>query len=583
MNIANVLARKAAKRLGVEGERPLRFCSRLPTVAMLGLLLASTFLLGRSFFGPTAACVATLLTALDPNLVAHSTIATVDEAYALATLLTVFAGLAFARRPSLRDAALLGLALGFAFAVKFTAVLLLPGLVVLPWASPEPPRDRRAWGRFVGGLAIAAIVAVVVVCGAYLFRGIGTPLGRVKWRSGAMVAAAHVFPRLRVPLPVDFLTGYDALSSYDQALGTGRAKEWPVYILGGHYTSGVWYYYLVLWLLKTPLLLVAAQLGGLWRAARAGLLRGNAALRHVMINGLVHLGYFSILFRAQIGYRHALMCVPIGCLLAGVGLAPVLAERKAAVAVLVAACLAEGVPYLGNAFAFTNSLVWPKANAFRLMADTNLDYGQNNDKVKSWLADHEPDAHLNPVHLLPGRDAVGVTILAGAGRPRPYRWTREHLSPDAHFRHTLLLFSVNQETFERFLNEDRRLGPTPLAQELCGGKRRFASLEDGTAAVFSDEAGDKRRATIVCVSAPAGSDLVLEGETGRVFVGPCDAPRRDWDYLVGRREAWYRLDPGLHALCGAGDRGFSGRWRVHGSAIALRSRLGVIEGGRVDR
>ena len=41
----------------------------------------------------------------------------------------------------------------------------------------------------------------------------------------------------------------------------------------------------------------------------------------MLLTLLVHLAYFSLLYRTQLGYRFVLMCVPLGYLLAAAGLA----------------------------------------------------------------------------------------------------------------------------------------------------------------------------------------------------------------------------------------------------------------------
>ena len=88
--IPNVLARQTVRRWADTRDlRLLTFAARVPTLLWHLLLLLSVFLLTRSFVSPTAAYLATTGAALEPNLMAHASIATVDAAYALATLVTL--------------------------------------------------------------------------------------------------------------------------------------------------------------------------------------------------------------------------------------------------------------------------------------------------------------------------------------------------------------------------------------------------------------------------------------------------------------------------------------------------------------
>ena len=56
-----------------------RFATRLPGLLWFGVVLGATFLLARRCAGAVAGHLATLAVALDPNLIAHSALATVDE------------------------------------------------------------------------------------------------------------------------------------------------------------------------------------------------------------------------------------------------------------------------------------------------------------------------------------------------------------------------------------------------------------------------------------------------------------------------------------------------------------------------
>src|SRR5512143_3846034 len=66
--LPNVVLNRAVR--ATASEPVVRFVSRLPSVGWLALLLGATFLVGRRLFGGTAAHLATIAAALDPNLVA---------------------------------------------------------------------------------------------------------------------------------------------------------------------------------------------------------------------------------------------------------------------------------------------------------------------------------------------------------------------------------------------------------------------------------------------------------------------------------------------------------------------------------
>src|SRR6185295_4629667 len=124
--------------------------------------------------------------------------------------------------------------------------------------------------------------------------------------------------------------------------------------------------------------------------------------------------------------------------------------------------LAENALFLGNPLAFTNAAVWPKREVFRLIADSNVDWGQNREKVVGWLdAAGIPQERLDPLHALPGTNVFSLNAVAGTFDFGQHRWLREHASPRAHLGHTYLVFEVDEALYARFLDETRHLPAVP--------------------------------------------------------------------------------------------------------------------------
>src|SRR5262249_20288529 len=149
------------------------------------------------------ACLATAACGLDPNLIANSAVATVDTPYALATVLAIASALGLAEQVSPWRGLALGAALGLAFAVKFTAFLLVPGVIAVPLLVPAL-RGRLLSRRWAGPAAAAALAALLVIAAAYRFHDIGVELNDVGWRWPVMARIAARFPHLRLPVPADF-------------------------------------------------------------------------------------------------------------------------------------------------------------------------------------------------------------------------------------------------------------------------------------------------------------------------------------------------------------------------------------------
>ncbi|HEV7502698.1 MAG TPA: glycosyltransferase family 39 protein, partial [Vicinamibacteria bacterium] len=364
--LPGVLARKAARALGVADPSALRFAARIPSCLWLLLLLALVYAAGRRL-SPTAASLAVIAAALDPNLAAHASLATADMPFACATLATLLAADTLWKRPSAGPAVAVGVALGLAFVAKVSAFLLLPGLAVLPFLAPRPDA-AAARRRALALLLLAAVTAWLTVCVAYGFTEFARPLESLGLRSALFTRLAAALPGWGVPLPGAFVTAFDASLA-------SESQEFPVIVLGRRHPSGIWYYFAVVWAVKTPLLLLVAEVWGFVRAARDAGLRRHPFVRFLAWNLVLTLAYFSFLFRAQVGFRYVLMLVPLGYVLAAAGLATLPPRPRWALlgALVVASALAESAPYVGDPLAFTNAVVQPKRLAYRWLADSNID------------------------------------------------------------------------------------------------------------------------------------------------------------------------------------------------------------------
>lgn len=543
ISLVNVLGRYVAESAGL-GPRAVRFAARLPSVAFGAALLLLVFVVGRDLLGERGAGLAVAGCALDPNLIAHSSLATVDAAFACATMAVVAASVRLLARPSLARTAVLGLAFGFALTAKFAALYLLPGIfLVLWWPRGRGVGERRPALARLGAALVAGLITLMVLAAAYLFHDVGARLDAGEWASAPLRSLSAAAPWLRLPLPQGLLTGLDLSLAHERG-------SWNVVLLGRLHPSGVWYYYGFLWLIKTPVMLLAAQVFGLARGLKSGAWR-RPGLGLIAFDLAVLLAYFSFLFRAQIGYRHVLMCLPLAYLLAAAGLDFGEGSRwpRWAGLLVVAASLAESLAYLGNPISFSNALVWPKRDAYRLMADSNLDWGQNDDDLPALLARHGA-AHtlLNPLHLLPGRNTLRVNDVAGVADFEQHRWLREHVEPVGEIGHTYLRFDIDPALFSRFMDEARTVDPA--GEGLCPEAGALAPTPAG-ARVPVELTGppDPERMWIACVDVDKSVDVALRSIDGHARFGPRGPGGCRWETVEEDHVSWWRLKPGLHALC----------------------------------
>jgi hypothetical protein len=173
-----------------------------------------------------------------------------DIAVTLFSLLALWSFASLWRTPNRRNMIVFGLLLGAAFLSKFSSGLLLFGFLTFRlslrfWTLPGMPADRaelRDWrklrGRYMwGGIAVAAALVYV----AYLVLSWNQPSGSLEFLGHG--SASLILRRLLTP-PFLYLRGL-----FFFAVGSTRMT----YILGHNYAHGVWFYFPVLFLLKSTL------------------------------------------------------------------------------------------------------------------------------------------------------------------------------------------------------------------------------------------------------------------------------------------------------------------------------------------
>ena len=142
--------------------------ARAPFLAVLAALLLVVFFYGQARYGPVPALFATGLLCCDPNLLAHAGVVHTDLGAALAFVATVLAWEAARNRPSPGRLVLAGTCLGLAFCTKFSAVYLVPILLLQTLLAAK---DESSGGRGLlanlGRLFSVGVLALLVVLAVY--------------------------------------------------------------------------------------------------------------------------------------------------------------------------------------------------------------------------------------------------------------------------------------------------------------------------------------------------------------------------------------------------------------------------------
>jgi hypothetical protein len=369
--------------------------ARAPFLAILAALLALVFVAARRRYGPAPALFAAALCALDPNLIAHAGVVHTDLGATLGFLATVLAWEAARRRPDGPRLLLAGACLGLALTAKFSAVYLVPILLLQTLLAsgvyaraPGAPRgaDLGRLGRELLRLAAVGAIALLVVVGVYAAVTSGMDRGDqaivIREKVGAIGRAPELAERIvaiaRFSPPLAHYLGGLASVARQNAVGGG------VTFLNGRISAqGFPQYFLVAFGVKSTLAFLAVTAAVLW----ALLSRSRGALAEearLFLLPVVVLFLASIGTTYNIGIRHLLPVYPFLALFGAALFARVWDARRSSVRARAAAALWALLPLVSavevarihpHELSYFNALAGGPVGGARILSDSNVDWG----------------------------------------------------------------------------------------------------------------------------------------------------------------------------------------------------------------
>lgn len=362
---------------GPEAER-IVFWARVPVIILGLCLLLIVFQWSRTLFGLAGALISLAFASVDPNLIAHSSLATSDLPFTFFFIITLYLYVSNLRASNRFFTILLtSAALGAALLCKTTAWLLLPMLFLI-LAVLRPPDLSRALLK----TSAIIVIALVVVNAAFIFQGTFHDKAEMM-RMLTMKPEDNFLQRMLLHFLPD---KYAFAFLYNLAESSGRQHPFPFFLHGHYSNTGFWNYFLVALLIKTPvpvLIWLVVSLFFLWNNP------GRKMALVVSLPWLLLLLYFSFVNKLNLGLRHILPVYPLWYVAAGASAAFLLSNRKRFFVGLFAICLLWSCftayrihPYQ---LAYFNELTGGPANGYQYLVDSNLDWGQDLARLKEYM------------------------------------------------------------------------------------------------------------------------------------------------------------------------------------------------------
>jgi len=161
--------------------------------------------------------------------------------------------------------------------------------------------------------------------------------------------------------------------------------------------------------------------------------------------------YFNFFYNIQIGIRFYLVIFPLLYVFAG-GLLQGWAEftwvPRVVLAGLGAYLVISVLSYYPHYISYFNEFVWDRSLSYKYLADSNLDWGQNQYYLSQYMKLH-PDAIFEPARIETGQIIVSANDLLGVGvgtaSPQKYAWLRENFNPTGTIAYSYLIFDISQQ------------------------------------------------------------------------------------------------------------------------------------------
>jgi 4-amino-4-deoxy-L-arabinose transferase-like glycosyltransferase len=435
-----------------------------PMSTLLGIALGlSLWFATRRLFSAGAANVALALFAFTPSLIAHFSVVTTDGIGALLVFLTAFQLVRWRDNPNGTQTLLMGLVLGGLLLAKLYTPpeMLLALLLMLVLRRDGALNPIRRWN--CKPMLAAFAIALLIWWAGYFFH-----VSHLKVGDGQVVASFPNRPvktwktkstaQLNLLVPAgEYFEGLREV-----ALSNRRGRS--AWFLGQIYPKGgIKTYYPVTIALKWPTILLLLFVGSLI----LGVHKTCCAPRDLLVMclfPLVFLG-FALQSRFDIGERHILPLYPFVLLVAG-GIWEHARKYRASIAVVVLAlCLnaADALRYAPDYLAYFNIFVKP-SNSWRLLTDSNLDWGQGLLALRNYERQHPGEAlrlayfgsvdptlygvratPLAPDEHVKGTVVAGATCLSGQtlDNPQAYHWLWPY-QPRQVLDHALWVFDAKE-------------------------------------------------------------------------------------------------------------------------------------------
>jgi len=355
------------------------FWGRLPVLLLALLLGWFTYQWARELYGDAAGLMALLLYTFCPTLVAHSGFTSLDVGVACFFTLSLYWLWRFIAEGTWHHLLWAGVLLGCALASKGSAIVLPPVfatlvLLAVRWHS----KRERADGP-------------VAACSPALPFPLAAGGTHARMRSSLAALAVIFLIAYSVLYSVYLFPSDPLVYAREVLLGqVVRDPAYPHYLMGQFRAEGWWYYFLVAYLIKTPIPMLLLIPLAVWHWRRQG---GGWFNEAFLLLPAVTLFVLISAEAYPLGVRYLLPIYPLLFIFIS-RTAPLFTRNRLAVIagiILAAWYVSTPVRFHPDYLAYFNELVGGPKRGIAYLDDSNIEWGQHLKRLKRYLDEHRFD------------------------------------------------------------------------------------------------------------------------------------------------------------------------------------------------
>lgn len=451
------------------------FGGKIATIIISLVLGFYVFWWSHQLYGVNAGFLAFSLYIFDPNIIAHSRIVHQNLFETCVIFIAIYYFWNFLKFGGKKNAVLSMLIFGITYITRYSSLYLLPIYLVLVIGFyhqeiidllktkqiKELILKLRQFCLYVTLFGLSAILLINIG-----FAGEKTflKLADYEFQSKTLISlqSSPIIKSIPIPLPYAYVRGLNFAKSAQKSGKAGGS-----YLMGVLSREGFKKYYIVAFLYKVPIatqLLLGMAILSLIKYRKQIKFWENEAFLIVPI-----IIFFALLSSAklQLGIRYILMIFPfIFVLCSRLMLNWDIAKLRYRIFILslLAYLIISNLSYFPHYLSYFNELLVDRRMGYTILADSNLDWGQNKNYVLDYVKKHPDilyssqvakldklpkDKIFDPKKPQVGKVVIGANELVGIARnPDDFRWIKENLKPIDHIAYSFLIFEIKPQDLE---------------------------------------------------------------------------------------------------------------------------------------